>query len=41
MLFQGYPSAAHMQAQYMQQQGYPYPYAYTNPQQQGAAGKPI
>lgn len=29
-----------MQAQYMQQQGYPYPYAtaYTNPQQQGAAG---
>lgn len=33
----GYP---HMQAQYMQQQqGFPYPYpAYTNPQQQGAAG---
>lgn len=34
-MLQGYP---HMQAQYMQQQGY-YPYAaYTNPQQQGAAG---
>lgn len=35
-ILQGYP-AAHMQAQYMQQQ-YPYTYAYTNPQQQGGAG---